>query len=197
MRDKWKMRACGSGLSMQRPDNSLCVCLASWGRVSGRFLPRFKLHNSDWRHFWGGRKERTLFSDPWPEESVAFLPPPSCNAGHRVEESKSRMSPGSLHLAPIGGHTGIWDNEEPCRLEMHTVEIGKLLKAFHSKNVMFRGAPLACPLQFEENQPKKGGITPSKSGKAEATHKQVSPSLFHHLRAPQAYPVSDSRDSIL
>lgn len=80
---------------------------------------------------------------------------------------------------------------------MHTVEIGKLLKAFHSKNVMFGGGPLACPLQFEENQPKKGGITPSKSGKAEATHKQVSPSPCHYLRAPQAYPVSDSKDSIL
>lgn len=35
---------------------------------------------------------------------------------------------------------------------MHNIEIGKLLKAFQSKNAMIRGALLARPVQFQENQ---------------------------------------------
>lgn len=64
MRDKWKIRACGGGLNMYRLDNSLCVSLTSWGWVTGWVLPCIELHNSNWRHFWRGRKERTLFSAP-------------------------------------------------------------------------------------------------------------------------------------
>ena len=52
------------------------------------------------------------------------------------EEESGLLKAGTDRWA---GHTGISANKVPCQPEMHNVEIGKLLKAFLSKNVMFCG----------------------------------------------------------
>lgn len=174
MRNKWKIRVCGGCLSVDRLDNSLSVSLPSWGWVTGRVLHHIKLHNSNWRHLHQRREKR---------EDIVLR---SLIKRERLHSSLFAMwcRPQSwgefrgyldfLKLAPIGGHTGIPANKAPCQPEMHNLEIGKLLKAFQSKNVMFCGAlwPARCNLK-KISWKMKGGDNPIKARQSSLTLEQV------------------------
>ena len=99
IRNKWKMRACGGCLSMDRLDNSLSVSLPSWGWVTGRVLHYIALHNSDWGHLHRRREKREDHCSPLPDQRRAspffFL----CRVMEGVKEVSGLLKAGTHRWA--------------------------------------------------------------------------------------------------
>lgn len=159
IRRKWKIRVY---FKVNCLDKTLSVSLPSRYWVTGQVLHCINLHNPNWRRLHPMREKREDIVLSSLNRRKQLLSSDFAMRCKLQSWGEQRRYLDFLKRAPTGGHARISANKAPCQLEMHYVEIGKLLKEFQSKNVMFLGDLWTAECIWIKPAKNEEGITLSK-----------------------------------